>query len=94
MGVIGWLVLGLVAGAIAKAIHRGEEPGGLLGTLAVGIIGALLGGFIASALGIGAIGSFFSVGTWLIAIGGALLLLVIYGGIAGRRGGRTPRPIQ
>src|SRR3712207_7116376 len=81
MGIIGWVVLGLVAGAIAKAIHRGDEPGGLLGTLAVGIVGALLGGFIASALGVGAISSFFSIGTWLIAIGGALLLLVIYSAI-------------
>lgn len=94
MGVIGWLVLGLVAGAIAKAAHRGAEPGGLLGTLAVGIIGALLGGFIASAVGIGAIDSFFNLGTWLIAIGGALLLLVIYSAILGRRDGRAPRPVQ
>ncbi|MGN6871245.1 MAG: GlsB/YeaQ/YmgE family stress response membrane protein [Solirubrobacteraceae bacterium] len=94
MGIVGWLVLGLVAGAIAKAIHRGEEPGGLLGTLAVGIVGALLGGFIASALGVGAIGSFFSLGTWLIAIGGALLLLVIYGAIVGRRGDQITRPAQ
>jgi uncharacterized membrane protein YeaQ/YmgE (transglycosylase-associated protein family) len=94
MGVIGWLVLGLVAGAIAKAIHRGSEPGGLLGTLAVGIIGALLGGFIASALGVGAIDAFFSLGTWLIAIGGALLLLVIYSAVLGRRQDRSPRPVR
>jgi uncharacterized membrane protein YeaQ/YmgE (transglycosylase-associated protein family) len=66
----------------------------LLGTLAVGIAGALLGGFIASALGIGALGSFFSLGTWLIAIGGALLLLVIYAAIVGRRGARMARPVR
>jgi uncharacterized membrane protein YeaQ/YmgE (transglycosylase-associated protein family) len=94
MGIIGWLVLGLVAGAIAKAIHPGDDPGGLLGTLAVGVAGALLGGFIASALGIGAIGSFFSLGTWLIAIGGALLLLVIYAAFVDRRGGRMARPVR
>jgi uncharacterized membrane protein YeaQ/YmgE (transglycosylase-associated protein family) len=94
MGIIGWIVLGLVAGGVAKAIHRGEEPSGLLGTLAVGIVGALLGGVVASALGLGAIGSFFSLGTWLIAIGGALLLLVVYGAVADRRGGRTPRPVR
>jgi uncharacterized membrane protein YeaQ/YmgE (transglycosylase-associated protein family) len=94
MGIIGWVVLGLVAGAIAKAIHRGDEPGGLLGTPAVGIIGALLGGFIASALGVGAISAFFNVGTWLIAIGGALLLLIIYNAIVGRRDRRMPRPVQ
>lgn len=84
MGVIGWIVLGLIAGAIAKAVHKGEEPGGLLGTLAVGVLGALLGGLIASAAGIGGIGSFFSIGTWLIAIGGALLLLVVFNAVVSR----------
>jgi len=89
MGILGWIILGLVAGAIAKALHRGEEPGGILGTLAVGVVGAILGGLIASAVGIGGIGSFFSLGTWLIAIGGALLLLIIYSALVG--GSRTAR---
>lgn len=93
MGLIGWLVLGLVAGAIAKALHRGEAFGGVLGTLAVGIVGALLGGLIASAVGIGGIGSFFDLGTWLIAIAGAFVLLVLFDAVAGRgaprRGGRV-----
>ena len=89
MGILGWIILGLVAGAIAKALHKGEEPGGLLGTLAVGVLGAIMGGLIASAVGIGGIGSFFSLGTWLIAIGGALLLLVLYSALVG--GGRTPQ---
>ena len=89
MGVIGWIILGLAAGAIAKAIHNGREPGGILGTLVVGVAGALLGGLIASAVGIGGIGSFFSLGTRLIAIGGALLLLVIYNTLAGE--GRSSR---
>ena len=78
MGILGWIVLGLIAGAIAKAVHKGNEPGGVLGTFVVGILGAILGGLIASAIGVGSISSFFSIGTWLIAIGGALLLLVIY----------------
>jgi uncharacterized membrane protein YeaQ/YmgE (transglycosylase-associated protein family) len=85
MGLLGWLVLGLVTGAIAKALHRGPEPAGLLGTLAAGIGGALVGGLIASLLGIGSIGSFFNLGTWLIAIGGALLLLIIYSTLADSR---------
>jgi uncharacterized membrane protein YeaQ/YmgE (transglycosylase-associated protein family) len=84
MGLIGWLVLGLVAGGIAKALHKGDEPGGLFGTLAVGVVGALLGGLIASAVGIGSITSFFSLGTWLIAIGGAFLLLVLFDAVVGR----------
>jgi uncharacterized membrane protein YeaQ/YmgE (transglycosylase-associated protein family) len=85
MGVLGWIILGLLAGAIAKALHKGHEPGGVLGTLVVGVAGALVGGLIASAVGIGGIGSFFSLGTWLIAVGGALLLLVIYSTLAGGR---------
>jgi uncharacterized membrane protein YeaQ/YmgE (transglycosylase-associated protein family) len=64
-------------------VHRGNEPGGILGTLAVGVLGALAGGFIASAVGIGGISSFFSLGTWLIAIGGALLLLLVYNALTG-----------
>jgi uncharacterized membrane protein YeaQ/YmgE (transglycosylase-associated protein family) len=92
MGILGWIILGLVAGAIAKALHKGEEPGGLLGTLAVGVLGAILGGVIASAVGIGGIGSFFSLGTWLIAIGGALVLLVLFSALAGDS--RTTRPAR
>ena len=85
MGVLGWIALGLVAGALAKLIHRGEhEPGGFLGALAVGIVGALLGGFIATAAGVGSISSFFDLGTWLIAIGGALLVLLAYNFVLSR----------
>ncbi|MBD0282679.1 MAG: GlsB/YeaQ/YmgE family stress response membrane protein [Thermoleophilaceae bacterium] len=87
MGIIGWILLGLIAGVIAKAIHPGDrEPGGMLGTFGVGIFGALLGGFIASALGTGSIESFFSVGTWLIAVAGALLLVTIFNVVAAGSG--------
>jgi len=91
MGIIGWIILGVIAGAIARTLHKGNEPGGLLGTMVVGILGALLGGLIASAVGVGSIGSFFSIATWAIAIGGAFLLLVLYDAAttAGSRGGRT-----
>ena len=88
MGIIGWVFLGLIAGAIAKALHPGDDPGGLLGTVVVGILGAILGGAIASAVGFGGIDSFFSIGTWLVAIMGSLLLLLIYPAVAG---GRTRR---
>ena len=84
MGILGWIILGLVAGAIAKALHPGDDPGGILGTLVVGVLGVLLGGLIASALDVGELSSFFSLGTWLIAIGGALLLLVLYSAVTGR----------
>lgn len=92
MGIIGWLILGLLAGAVAKALHRGPEPNGIVGTLVVGVLGALLGGLIASAIGLGGLGSFFSVGTWLVAIGGAVLLLAVYEAVL-TRSGRTPRDI-
>lgn len=78
MGIIGWILLGLFAGAIAKLILPGDDPGGFIVTTLIGIAGALVGGFIASALGIGELGEFFDLGTWLIAIGGALLLLIAY----------------
>jgi uncharacterized membrane protein YeaQ/YmgE (transglycosylase-associated protein family) len=84
--------LGLIAGAIAKALHKGDEPGGILGTMVVGILGAVLGGLIASAVGIGAITSIFSIGTWLIAIGGALLLLVLYNTITQAAGAAPAGP--
>ena len=80
MGIIGWVILGLCAGAIARIILPGDRgPGGCIGTTVIGIVGALLGGFIASALDIGEIGDFFDLGTWLIAIGGSVLLLLIIG---------------
>lgn len=85
MGIIGWIVLGLLAGAIAKLIMPGDDPGGIIVTTLIGIAGALLGGFIASALDIGDIDEFFDIGTWLIAIGGALLLLFLYRLITGDR---------
>jgi uncharacterized membrane protein YeaQ/YmgE (transglycosylase-associated protein family) len=79
MGILGWIVLGLVAGAIAKAILPGTQGGGWIITLVLGVVGALLGGFIGSAIfGIG-LETFWSLQTWLLAIGGAILVLLIYG---------------
>ena len=79
MGIIGWIVLGLVAGAIAKAILPGTQGGGWVITLILGIVGALLGGFLGSAIfGIG-LETFWSIETWLLAIGGAIIVLLIYG---------------
>jgi uncharacterized membrane protein YeaQ/YmgE (transglycosylase-associated protein family) len=83
MGIIAWIVLGLLAGTIARAVIPGRtEPGGCIGTTAVGILGALLGGFLASALDIGEIDDFFDLGTWLIAIGGSVILLLIIRAVA------------
>jgi len=79
MGIIGWIVLGLIAGAIAKAILPGTQGGGWLITLVLGVVGALVGGFIGSAIfGIG-LEEFWSIQTWLVAIAGSIVVLLIYG---------------
>ena len=83
MGIIAWIFLGLFAGTIARALIPGRtEPGGCVGTTAVGIVGALIGGFLASALDVGEIGDFFDLGTWLIAIAGSVILLLLIRAIA------------
>jgi len=79
MGIIGWIVLGLIAGAIAKAILPGRQGGGWIATLILGVVGALLGGFIGNAIfGLG-LEEFFSIQTWLVAIAGSIIVLLIYG---------------
>ena len=84
MGIIGWILLGLCVGAISRALVPGRtEPGGCIGTTAIGILGALIGGLIASALDVGEIEDFFDLGTWLIAIGGSVVLLLLLRAITG-----------
>ena len=79
MGIIGWVVLGLIAGVIAKKIMPGAERIGIVITTLLGIGGALLGGFIATALGFGdPIDDFFDLSTWLAAVLGALILLYLW----------------
>jgi uncharacterized membrane protein YeaQ/YmgE (transglycosylase-associated protein family) len=86
MGIIGWILLGLLAGVIAKAILPGDDPGGFIITTLIGVAGALLGGLIARALDIGdPIDEFFDISTWLAAIIGSIVLLAIYRVIVGRR---------
>jgi uncharacterized membrane protein YeaQ/YmgE (transglycosylase-associated protein family) len=90
MGIIGWILLGLIAGAIAKAILPGDDPGGIIVTTIIGIVGALLGGFLATAIfGAHPLDEFFDVSTWLTAIVGAIILLLVYRLLTGgrRRGG-------
>jgi uncharacterized membrane protein YeaQ/YmgE (transglycosylase-associated protein family) len=77
MGVLSWIVFGLIAGAIGKFLHPGKDPGGFFVTIIIGILGAVVGGFIASALGVGDIDG-FNFGSLAIAILGSILLLFIY----------------
>jgi len=85
MGIIAFIILGLIAGLIAKAILPGDDPGGLIVTAIIGIIGAILGGFLAQALfDADPMDEFFDISSWLTAIVGALILLIIYRMVAGR----------
>jgi uncharacterized membrane protein YeaQ/YmgE (transglycosylase-associated protein family) len=89
VGIIGWIVLGLLAGLIARALLPGEQPGGIIVTALVGVAGALIAGFIAQAIGFGdPIDEFFDWSTWIAAIIGAVVLLLIWQAIAGESGRR------
>jgi uncharacterized membrane protein YeaQ/YmgE (transglycosylase-associated protein family) len=72
-----WIILGLVAGIIAKMIMPGRDPGGFIVTILLGIVGALVGGFISVRLGFGDVTG-FNLGSIIIAVLGAMLLLFIY----------------
>jgi uncharacterized membrane protein YeaQ/YmgE (transglycosylase-associated protein family) len=86
MGIIAFIILGLIAGAIAKAVLPGDDPGGLIVTTIIGVVGAILGGFLAQALfDADPMDEFFDISSWLTAIVGALILLVIYRMAVGRR---------
>ncbi|MDQ4029197.1 MAG: GlsB/YeaQ/YmgE family stress response membrane protein [Actinomycetota bacterium] len=86
MGIIAFLILGLIAGAIAKALLPGDDPGGIIVTMVIGVVGALLGGFLAGALfDADPMDEFFDISTWLTAIVGAIVLLVLYRLVTGRR---------
>ena len=87
MGIIAWIILGLLAGIVAKMLLPGDDPGGIIITTIVGVIGALLGGFLAKALGFGdPIDEFFDISTWIAAIIGSMVLLLVYRVVAGRGG--------
>ena len=86
MGIIGWVLLGFLAGLIAKAIMPGAERGGFILTTVLGIGGALLGGFLATVLGLGdPIDEFFDLSTWVAAVAGALVILFAWNAIDRRR---------
>jgi uncharacterized membrane protein YeaQ/YmgE (transglycosylase-associated protein family) len=88
VGIIAFLVLGLLAGAIAKALLPGDDPGGIVVTMIIGVVGALLGGFLAGLLfDVNPVDEFFSLSTWLAAIVGSIILLLIYRAVAGSKGG-------
>jgi len=77
MGIISWIILGLVAGALAKWILPGKDPGGIIVTIVIGIIGAIVGGYIGTLLGFGEVTG-FNFRSLIIAIIGSIVLLLIY----------------
>ncbi len=85
MGILGWIILGLIAGAIAKLILPGKQGGGWFVTLLLGVVGALLGGWLGSVLFNVPLEDFWSIQTWLLAIAGAIIVLLIYGLLFGRK---------
>jgi uncharacterized membrane protein YeaQ/YmgE (transglycosylase-associated protein family) len=88
MGLISWIAFGLLAGIVAKLLMPGKDPGGCIITSLLGIAGAVIGGFIATALGFGGVAE-WDWRSFLIAVLGALLLLLLYRMIAGKRRRRT-----
>ena len=86
MGILGWIVFGLVVGAIAKLLMPGKDPGGIIITMVLGIVGALLGGFLGRALGM--YNSNESAG-FIMALVGAVVVLLIYRMTLGGRTHRT-----
>jgi len=86
MGIFAFIILGLLAGWIAKALMPGDDPGGIIVTMVIGVVGAILGGFLAGALfDTDPLDEFFDISTWVTAIVGAMILLFLYRLVTGRR---------
>ncbi|MGW7075353.1 GlsB/YeaQ/YmgE family stress response membrane protein [Streptomyces sp. NPDC054871] len=86
MGIIAWILIGLIAGAIAKALTPGKDPGGCLVTMLIGIVGGLLGGWLGKVvLGVHSINGFFHLSTWIAAVVGSVIVLILYRLITGER---------
>ncbi|MFD7554310.1 MULTISPECIES: GlsB/YeaQ/YmgE family stress response membrane protein [unclassified Streptomyces] len=79
MGIIGWILMGLIAGIIAKLLMPGKDPGGCIVTPLIGIAGGLLGGWLGKVIfGVDSIDGFFELSTWIAAIVGSLILLGVW----------------
>ncbi|AVH98845.1 MULTISPECIES: GlsB/YeaQ/YmgE family stress response membrane protein [Streptomyces] len=79
MGIIAWIIIGLLAGLIAKALTPGRDPGGFIITTLLGIAGGLLGGWLGKVIfGVDSVDGFFELSTWIAAIVGSVILLLLY----------------
>ncbi|WP_016905654.1 MULTISPECIES: GlsB/YeaQ/YmgE family stress response membrane protein [Streptomyces] len=87
MGIIAWIIIGLLAGAIAKALVPGKDPGGCLITMLIGVVGGLLGGWLGKVIfGVDSINGFFHLSTWIAAVVGSVIVLLVYRLLTGNRG--------
>ena len=77
MGILSWIIMGLIVGALAKFIMPGKDPGGIIVTILIGIAGAFVGGYIGTFLGLGRVTG-FNLGSLLLATGGGVVLLALY----------------
>ena len=77
MGIVSWIILGLVVGVIAKFLMPGKDPGGIFITILLGVAGAIGGGYISSAIGFGQVTG-FDLRSLIIAVCGSVVLLIIY----------------
>ena len=84
MGIIAWIVVGLIAGALGKLIMPGDDPGGFIVTILLGIVGTFIGGFVTNLLGFGGVTG-FNIWSILVATLGAIILLAIYRAVVGAR---------
>jgi uncharacterized membrane protein YeaQ/YmgE (transglycosylase-associated protein family) len=90
MGIIAWIVLGIIVGFIAERVVSGRESHGVIVTCLIGVAGALLGGWLATKLfHIHSLQGFFNISTWITAIAGAVVLLAAVHLVEGQRGGRS-----
>ncbi|GHJ91401.1 membrane protein [Streptomyces sp. NE5-10] len=86
MGILAWILLGLLAGIIAKMVMPGKDPGGIIVTTLIGIAGGLLGGWLGKVLfDVDSVDGFFELSTWVAAIVGSLILLAAYRLLARRK---------
>lgn len=84
MGILSWILMGLIVGVIAKLVMPGPDPGGIFITILLGIGGAFVGGYVGSFLGLGSVTG-FNLGSLLLAVGGAVLILILYRTIRKKR---------
>lgn len=85
MGFFSFIILGLIVGVIVKAIMPGKVQGGWITSIILGVVGAILGGWLGSLIFNVDLGGFFNIKTWLLSIGGGLVVAAAYGAIKGRK---------